>query len=463
MKKLKLGLAQTADPLKLCVHSYKAFCEKMYALPDVELLCGTMEISIAEDAQQVAASFEAQKVDLTVLMCCSLVGDGRIIHPFMRSSQEVLVWCLPEPTREGPLLLNSMTCTNLYTSSAAQMTGIGGKRAKWLYGQIEDPLMLPRLMVSIRSIHAQKRLSGAMLVQVGKTADGFINLGYDAEAIRRNSGVEVVFYSLEDIFRDMKAISDEMADSLAETIAEGAVCCTASHQQLNTSARLILAVRQLKERYHAAAFAISCWPEFQDDMHISTCLAFGRLGEEGIPVSCEGDVPGALTMLIAKALSDHNPMLMDLVSMDTAADAVSFWHCGMGLPCYADSQGFSITQYPADPRIFELPGASLNIKFAPQNVTILRLDGTGSRLFVCQAEIVAGPDRGYDGARGWYSHFTMDGQPLSCADFLNTVLTCGAPHHYAICPGHLETAAREYAVRQGLSLIQPERCTEGLR
>ena len=261
----------------------------------------------------------------------------------------------------------------------------------------------------------------------------------------------------------MKAIPDEMADSLAETIAEGAVCCTASHQQLNTSARLILAVRQLKERYHAAAFAISCWPEFQDDMHISTCLAFGRLGEEGIPVSCEGDVPGALTMLLAKALSDCNPMLMDLVSMDVTADAVSFWHCGMGLPCYADSQGFSITQYPADPRVFELPGASLDIKFAPQNVTILRLDGTGSRLFACQAEIVPGPDRGYNGARGWYSHFTMDGQPLSCADFLNTVLTCGAPHHYAICPGHLETAVREYAVRQRLSLIQSERCTEGLR
>ena len=342
MKKLKLGLVQTADPLKLCVHPYKAFCKKIQELPDVELLCGAMEINSAEDAQQVAANFEAQQVDVTVLMCCSLVGDGRIIHPFMRSSQEVLVWCLPEPTREGPLLLNSMTCANLYTSSAAQMAGIGGKRAKWLYGQPEDPLMLPRLMVSIRSVQAQKQLSGATLVQVGKTADGFINLGYDAEAIRRNSGVEVVFYSLEDIFRDMKAIPDEMADSLAETIAEGAVCCTASHQQLNTSARLILAVRQLKERYHAAAFAISCWPEFQDDMHISTCLAFGRLGEEGIPVSCEGDVPGALTMLLAKALSDCNPMLMDLVSMDVTADAVSFWHCGMGLPCYADSQGFPL-------------------------------------------------------------------------------------------------------------------------
>lgn len=464
MKHLKLGLVQTGDPLKLCTDQYNAFCDAMKDLLGVELIQSEWEINGAEDAERIATAFEARAVDLTVLMCCSLVGDGRVIQPFIRSHQEVVVWCLPEPTREGPLLLNSMTCANLYTSSATQMSWeTGGKRAKWIYGLVEDPLMMPRLLSSIRAIRARKSMQGATLVQVGKTAEGFINLGFDAEAIHDKSGVNVVFCSLEEIFRDMNAVSDADATALAGTIACGARCCTASPQELDASARLILAVRRLKERCQASAFAISCWPEFQDDMHISTCLAFGRLGEEGIPVSCEGDVPGALSMLLARELSDCKPMLMDMVAMDAEADVISFWHCGMGLPCYADSQGFSVTQYPADPRVFELPGASLDIKFAPQDVTILRLDGKCSQLLVCEAQIVPGPDRGYDGARGWYSHFTMDGKALSCVDFLNTVLSYGAPHHYVICPGHMEAVAREFAVRQGLTLVKPEPYTDGLR
>ena len=57
----------------------------------------------------------------------------------------------------------------------------------------------------------------------------------------------------------------------------------------------------------------------------------------------------------------------------------------------------------------------------------------------------------------------MDGKALSCVDFLNTVLSYGAPHHYVICPGHMEAVAREFAVRQGLTLVKPEPYTDGLR
>ena len=464
MKELIVGLVRTDDPLGLCVGVYERFCAAMEKAPGITFVKSSVDINGAQDAESAAAAFDRQGVDLTILMCCSLVGDGRVVQPFMRSRQEVLIWCVPEPVREGPLLLNSMTCANLYTSSAKQMEReLNGKRVKWLYGLPEDPLMVQRLSASICALRAKKNLWGATVVQVGKTADGFINLGYYADEIERNLGVQVIFYSLEEIFRDMDAIPGEEASRLAETITKGACCCSATEQELLMSARLILAVRRLKERYQASAFAISCWPEFQDNMHISTCLAFSRLGEEGIPVSCEGDVPGALTMLLARELSGSNPMLMDMVAMDEKADAISFWHCGMGLPCYADEKGFSITQYPADPRIFKLPGASVDIKFAPRDVTILRLDGKGGQILACEAQIIDGPDRGYDGARGWYSGFTMDGKRLSCVEFLNMVLTCGAPHHYVICPGHVDAAAREFAVRQGLNFIQPNGYTDGLR
>ena len=94
-------------------------------------------------------------------------------------------------------------------------------------------------------------------------------------------------------------------------------------------------------------------------------------------------------MLAAKAMGAKAPMLMDLVAMDQEADAISFWHCGMGVPCHGDTEGFAVTKYPADPRVLDLPGVGVDVKFAAQPVTVCRLSGKdGGRLFVCEAEIV---------------------------------------------------------------------------
>ena len=76
MKHLKLGLVQTGDPLKLCTDQYNAFCDAMKDVLGVELIQSEWEINGAEDAERIATAFEARAVDLTVLMCCSLVGDG---------------------------------------------------------------------------------------------------------------------------------------------------------------------------------------------------------------------------------------------------------------------------------------------------------------------------------------------------------------------------------------------------
>lgn len=465
MKEVIVGVVRTWDPLSNCGELYSGALSALRTLRDVQVVEAPCEIGGAGDAEIVCGAFEAAGVDLTVLMCCRLAGDGRIVEPFMRSKQELVVWCIPEPGRTGPLLLNSMTCANLYMSAAKQMEAeCGGKRAKWLYGMPEDAYMLRRLTVTIDALRARKALDGAVLVRIGETASGFTNLRYDAEKIAQRLGTKIVEYPLESIFQDMAAVEPAEVEALVAKLPGASRRCEASEAELDLTARLILAMRGLRERFHAAAFAVSCWPEFQRDLHVSTCLAFAVLNQEGLPVSCEGDVPGALTMLLAQAVSGKAPMLMDLVAMDPAADALSFWHCGMGLPCYADGDGYALTKYPADPRVLDLPGVSVDVKFAPRPVTICRLGGDGaSELLACQAMIVPGPDRGYDGARGWFSGFEMGGKAISAAEFFDTVCTCGNPHHYIICPGHFEPALRELAVRCKMEVMQAAPYSGALR
>ena len=58
-------------------------------------------------------------------------------------------------------------------------------------------------------------------------------------------------------------------------------------------------------RYYAdtkgcSAIAIQCWSALQDSMHIMPCLANAILTDEFIPVTCETDVHGAITSILAQ-------------------------------------------------------------------------------------------------------------------------------------------------------------------
>ncbi len=74
------------------------------------------------------------------------------------------------------------------------------------------------------------------------------------------------------------------------------------------------------------AIAIGCYPNLMGKV----CLSASLLGEEGIPIACEGDVNGALGMMILALLSSepiHNTDLLNPVPED---NAIIFSHCGSG-------------------------------------------------------------------------------------------------------------------------------------
>ena len=175
MKKTVIGMARTWDPLDVTGEVCRQALERLESKEDLRVVTASREITCAEDARAVCLEFESAGVEFAILACCRLVGDGRVVEPFMRSEQELVVWCLPEPTREGPLLLNSMTCANLYMS-AAHLLGpeCGGKRAWWLYGAPEEALMEARLARILRG--RRKALSGTTVVQIGDTAHGIYHM-----------------------------------------------------------------------------------------------------------------------------------------------------------------------------------------------------------------------------------------------------------------------------------------------
>lgn len=91
-----------------------------------------------------------------------------------------------------------------------------------------------------------------------------------------------------------------------------------------------LAVKQLMEENRCTAGAMECWSAAQQ-IGAPVCAVLGELGDLGLPLSCETDVNGAVTMamLQAAALGKEAVFLADLTIRHPENDnAELLWHCG---------------------------------------------------------------------------------------------------------------------------------------
>lgn len=451
---LLIGYAATGDPLGWMQPLEERTQAVVQAL-GCTLVRSSFEIDEAAAAAKAAKEFREKNVDLILLRCNVLAGDGEIASAFVSSGIPLAVWCVPEPRREGLLYLNSMTCANLYMSVANFNLRDRDAQVKWLYGTPDDPLFRNRLDVTVRALRAVRRIRGARIAQLGGSAFGFINMEYSQAAFEKKLGCEIVTLELDEIYASARAMTgSQVADELAQ-LRRAHISGTVKPSELDMSARVILALRKYSRENAVDAMAVSCWPGFQDELGISACMAYGQLNDGGIICACEGDVPGAVSMLLLDSLSGHHPMIMDLVAMDRQEDALAFWHCGMGMPSYADGQGFSFVKYPSYPEIMDQPGISVDMKFAPQPATIARIGGWGAEsILISESDIIDGPDRSYTGARGWFGGFRMAGRAISAVDFWNTVCASGNAHHYIITAGHVGDACMEFAHRMHIQPVE---------
>jgi L-fucose isomerase-like protein len=189
-----------------------------------------------------------------------------------------------------------------------------------------------------------------------------------------------------------------------------------------------------------SAVAVGCYPHLMGKV----CLAASLLGEEGLPVACEGDVNGALGMLILTWLTGqpvHNTDLLDSIPAD---NAIVFSHCGSG--------GFSLACSPKDVTLgpVRLMDQGLCCLFTarPGPVTLLNVVPTpaGYRLGVLYGQAVE-------------TDMVFPGNPLRVrfgADYrsiLAWVADEGLGHHWMGAYGDLRRPLQDLTAMVGCDLL----------
>ena len=167
----------------------------------------------------------------------------------------------------------------------------------------------------------------------------------------------------------LRADDDEARTVVERWKREASRVVEPSDRDLMESARLYLAIRQMKADFQADAVTIDCLSlsygqAYEEHRHMYPCMAFYTLNCDGETAVCEADVNATATALLTLYLTGRPGFVSDPV-IDTASNQIIYCHCVACPKVFGTSDKrtcrFSIRSHAEDRR-----GASVQVIF-PEN------------------------------------------------------------------------------------------------
>ena len=274
-----------------------------------------------------------------------------------------------------------------------------------------------------------------------------------------NLGVEVEENSELDLFEafhkhaDDPRISEVVAD-MEKELGDG----NNKPQILPKLAQYELTLLDWVEAHKGACeyvvLSTKCWPAFQTQFGFVPCYVNSRLTAQGIPVSCEVDIYGALSEFIGTAVSQDAVTLLDInntVPVDmykesiegkfpyTQKDTFMGFHCGNTASgklafCEMKYQMIMARSLP-----IEVTQGTLEGDIKPGDITFYRLQSTSDnvlRAYVAQGEVLPVATKSF----GSIGVFAI---PEMGRFYRHVLIEKNYPHHGAVAFGHFGKALFE--------------------
>ena len=396
------------------------------ALDGIELCAFAPLVVEPQQAEDAIAELRAQHIDALIILNGTFALGGLAVQLASAFDAPILLWAWPEPQEQtGKLRLNSLVGAHLNASNLYKL----GYRPQTLYSALDDPRTATTIMQFARTAGILRDLRRLRVGLVGGHAPGFDNLAVHKPALRQSLGVEVVEVGLQALVARAKSIANKqvkMARGEMLGIFEDTSEVSGNQSELFTT--LLLALQELATEQQFDALALKCWGDIVEAYGIAACGAAAMLNNGGLVVGCEGDVMGAITMLIAQRLCGTPAFLTDLVSIERGDNTGFLWHIGCAPLCLAA---------PGKPKhLFShfAGGKGLTAGFPLKEgvVTILRLGDDGRSLRAIAATGTALPTE--MSVRGTVASVKFDGD---AGAFLEELLANGWEHHVALAYGEI--------------------------
>ena len=423
---------------------------------DVELISFHKTIFSKDDSVE-AENLLKNKVDFLLIQTSSC-SSGEQLYPLCNISSKIGVWAVPDIEKEGGVKLHSLVSTSHYLGIIKKTLSERKIKTKWFYNYADTDEFKNKFLITVKSLIAQKKLKQSRIGLIGGISPGFDNMIVDNDKIKQNIGTIIDEATILELVDKAKNFKQSIIDEEIKKIKNAATDITVSdNDSFNKVTRVYFALKQMREENNWDSLAVQCWSQFQELYGIAPCMAYGWMGsEDGIAVSCEGDVQGAISMLLLNYISntEKSSTLLDLATFDREADAVLMWHCGVSPRHFANEDGIKWVDHSTLGRKTEKKyGVAGDQVFQAQSSTTTYLGNNAERLLVLNSEIFNHTNKGYDGTRGWFKETKLNRLNISSENLINTLNMIGHEHHYAVGQGDYSKELLEFAAWNDLKLI----------
>ena len=219
---------------------------------------------------------------------------------------------------------------------------------------------------------ARKALQGTRIGVIGQPSDWLIASHADPMALMDKLGVKLVEIPMEELLKEIaKAPS---------TLAPGEVPMADNVRAAYPGAtQIYYALQELVKRYELGAFTLRCF-DLLTAVGNTGCLALASFNADGIPASCEGDVPALLSMMIAQALIGCTGFQANPSRIDVQTGQMLFAHCTVPFNMVKDWQ--------YDTHFESGIGVGIHGNLPEGPVTVFKVSGRLDRHFAAEGELL---------------------------------------------------------------------------
>jgi len=319
---IRLGLFSVSSPLEvgagdaqgLQVRLETAFQRAGY--DGLELLPSPLTVTDPTAVLKVGEYFYHQRVDAVCAIAASWFEDYLVLDLLEEHAVPVIAWARP----------------GMETGSLCGMQQLGfmlkqlGRPFLFIFDDPEASDAIQRAYTFASAAAQARRLRRARIGLLGHRVEGMTETTPHELALKKTFGPRVVGIDSQIFLERAAAVPTESARIAWEEVKGQVGQVTAQSEAGVMAMQVYQALKTLAAEQSLSAMAVGCYPHLMGKV----CLPISLLAEQGFPVACEGDVNGALGMLILTSLTGqpvHNTDLLDPIPAD---NAIVFSHCGNG-------------------------------------------------------------------------------------------------------------------------------------
>ena len=281
---------------------------------------------------------------------------------------------LPEMLARGTERFYLLT-SGKSNSLAASLEILSYLRQQGLQGEVlhgSDAYVAERIHILEKVQEARARLKEMRIGVIGQPSDWLIASQADPIALLDKLGVRMEEVPMEELLVEIGKASGEPAPAEQEMAPK-------VREAYPGAVKIYNALKVLVERHGLDAFTLRCF-DLLTTVGNTGCLALACFNSEGVPASCEGDVPALVSMMTAHALTGVSGFQANPARIDVQTGEILFAHCTIPFNMVED--------WRFETHFESGIGVGIHGIFPKGPVTVFKVSGDLKRHFAAEGELI---------------------------------------------------------------------------